>query len=144
MFLRKGVLKRCSKFTIEHSCQSVIEIALQHGCSPGNLLHIFRARFPKNSSRQLLLNLKTRIVRKKAHEISETSFLFWCNVCPSAHLRNYLFPGTSFIYSRFSDFTEVLMKDLARMLIYVRKTKNCRVSFKMLLSMCLVFAEKGL
>ena len=58
-------------------------------------------------------------------------------------LRNYLFPGT-FTDPRFSDFTEVLMKDLARMLIYVRKTKNCRVSFKMLLSMCLVFAEKGL
>ena len=58
-------------------------------------------------------------------------------------LHNYLFPGT-FIDSRFSDFTEVLMKDLARMLIYVRKTKNSRVSFKMLLSMCLVFAEKGL
>ena len=58
-------------------------------------------------------------------------------------LRNYLFPGT-FIDSPFSDFTEVLMKDLARMLIYVRKTKNCRVSFKMLLSMCLAFAEKGL
>ena len=58
-------------------------------------------------------------------------------------LRNYLFPGT-FTDSRFSDFTEVLLKDLARMLTYVRKTKNCRVSFKMLLSMCLVFAEKGL
>ena len=58
-------------------------------------------------------------------------------------LCNYLFPDI-FIDSRFSDFTEVLMKDLARMLIYVRKTKNCRVSFKMLLSVCLVFAEKGL
>ena len=58
-------------------------------------------------------------------------------------LRNYLFPHT-FIDSRFSDFTEVLMKDLARMLNSVRKTKNYRVSFKMLLSMCLVLAEKGL
>ena len=58
-------------------------------------------------------------------------------------LRNCLFPGT-FIDSRFSDFTEFMMKDLARMLIYVLKTKNCRVSFKMLLSMCVVFTEKGL
>ena len=27
-----------------------IEIALRHGCSPINLLHIFRTRFPKNTS----------------------------------------------------------------------------------------------
>ena len=91
--LKKGVLKKCSKFTVEHSCRSVISIkllfnfiviALQHGCSPINLLHIFRTPFPKKISGQLLLNLKTRFVRKKAHEISETSFLFWCNVRPSA------------------------------------------------------------
>ena len=58
MFLGKGVLKICSKFTGEHPCQSVIsiellynfiEIALRHGCSLINLLHIFRAPFPKNS-----------------------------------------------------------------------------------------------
>ena len=51
MFLRKGVLKICSKFTGEHPCRSVIsiklpcnfiKIALRHGCSPLNLLHIFR------------------------------------------------------------------------------------------------------
>ena len=29
MFLRKGVLKICSKFTGEHPCQSVISIKLQ-------------------------------------------------------------------------------------------------------------------
>ena len=33
----------------------VIEIALRHGCSPVNLLHIFRAPPPKNTSRRLLL-----------------------------------------------------------------------------------------
>ena len=38
VFLRKGVLKICSKFTREHSCRSVISInllwyiALRHGC----------------------------------------------------------------------------------------------------------------
>ena len=51
MLLRKSVLKRCNKFTREHPCQSVIsiklqrnfaEVALGHGCSPENLLHIFR------------------------------------------------------------------------------------------------------
>ena len=43
MFLVKGVLKICSKFTGENPCQSVIsmkllcnfiEITLRHGCSP--------------------------------------------------------------------------------------------------------------
>ena len=33
-----------------------IEITLRHGCSPVNLLHIFRPPFPKNTSGGLLLN----------------------------------------------------------------------------------------
>ena len=54
VFLVKGVLKICSKFTGEYPCRSVIsiklqsnfiEIALRHGCSPVNLLHIFRTPF---------------------------------------------------------------------------------------------------
>ena len=36
---------------------SVIEITLQHGYSPVNLLHLFRTTFPKNTSRWLLLEL---------------------------------------------------------------------------------------
>ena len=64
MFLGKGVLKICSKFTGEHPCRSAIskkmqsnfiEIALRHGCSPVNLLHIFRTRFSRNTSGRLLL-----------------------------------------------------------------------------------------
>ena len=69
VFLRKGVLKICSKFTGEHPCQSAIsiklqsnfiEIALRHGCSPANLLHIFRTPFPKNTSGRLLLEKAQR------------------------------------------------------------------------------------
>ena len=54
VLLGKGVLKTCSKFTGGHPCQSVIsiklqanfiEIALRHGCSPVNLLHIFTTSF---------------------------------------------------------------------------------------------------
>ena len=54
MFLRKGVLKICSKFTGENPCRgaislkllsSFIEIARRHGCFPVNLLHIFRTLF---------------------------------------------------------------------------------------------------
>ena len=52
VFLRKGVLKICSKFTGEHPCQSVI----RRGCSPVNLLHIFRTPFLKNTSGWVLLN----------------------------------------------------------------------------------------
>ena len=64
VFLEKSVLRICSKFTREHPCQSVIlinllcnfiEIALWHGCSLVNLLHIFRTPFPRNSSEWLLL-----------------------------------------------------------------------------------------
>ena len=54
VFLRKGVLKICSKFTGEHPCH-FIGITLRHGCSPVNLQHIFRTPFPKNASEWLLL-----------------------------------------------------------------------------------------
>ena len=69
VFLRKGVLKICSKFAGEHPCRSVISIKLQsnfieitlwHGCSPVNLLHILRTPFPKNTSGRLLLVIKTK------------------------------------------------------------------------------------
>ena len=53
--LYKGVLKLCSKFTGELPCRSVIEITLRHGCSPVNLLHIFRIPLPKNTSGGQLL-----------------------------------------------------------------------------------------
>ena len=66
VFLREGVLEICSKFTREHPCRSVvsitllcnlIEITLRHGCSPVNLLHIFRTPFPRNTSGWLLLRI---------------------------------------------------------------------------------------
>ena len=58
VFLGKDVLKICSKFTGKYPSRSVIsikslysfiEIALRYGCSPVNLLHIFRTPFPKNT-----------------------------------------------------------------------------------------------
>ena len=54
VFCWKDVLKICSKLTEEHPCRSAIsikllsnfiEIALRHGCSPVNLLHIFQNTF---------------------------------------------------------------------------------------------------
>ena len=65
MFLGKGVLEICSKSTEKHQCQSaistkllcnVIEIALRHGSSHLNLLHILRKPFSKNTSGWLLLD----------------------------------------------------------------------------------------
>ena len=62
VFLLKGVLKICGKFTEE--CRSVIsikllcnfiQIALQYGCSPVDFLHIFGTPFSKNTSGWLLL-----------------------------------------------------------------------------------------
>ena len=64
VFLTKGVPEICAKFTGAHACRGVIliklqsnfiEIALRHGCSPVNLLHIFRTPFPRNTSEWLLL-----------------------------------------------------------------------------------------
>ena len=62
LFLWRSVLKKCSKFTGEQACQSVIsikllcnfiEIALWHWCSTA-LLHVFRTLFNKNTSGGLL------------------------------------------------------------------------------------------
>ena len=56
VFLVKGVLKICSKFTREHPYRSVISTMLRNnGCSPVNLLHIFRIPFTKITSGWLLL-----------------------------------------------------------------------------------------
>ena len=67
MFLRKSVLKICSKFRGEQPCPSVIsikllcnfiEITLQRGCSPVYLLQIFRTPFYKHTYGGLLPDLK--------------------------------------------------------------------------------------
>ena len=47
----------------------------------------------------------------------------------------------TFVDFRFMLFTKVLMKELARILIHVHKIFKRRVSFKILLLMCLAIAE---
>ena len=70
--LRKSVLKIGSKFIGEHPCRSAIsinllcsfiEVALQHGRSPVNFMHIFRPPFYKNTSGGLLLFFALFFVR---------------------------------------------------------------------------------
>ena len=67
VLVRKGVLKTCGKFTREHPCRSVITIKLQSnfieiaprdGCSPVNLLRIFRTLFHRNTSDWLFLEFR--------------------------------------------------------------------------------------
>ena len=74
--LRKSVLKICSKFTEEHPCWSVI--SLWHARSPVNLLHSFRATFPRNTSGWLLLffvsSIQQQGLSKKSFELF-TKFL---------------------------------------------------------------------
>ena len=55
VFLGKGVLKICSKFTGEHPCPSAISIK-SLGCSPVNLLHFFRTPFLKLLLLVLVMN----------------------------------------------------------------------------------------
>ena len=52
VFLVNGVLKICSKLIC-----NFIETTIWHGCSPVNLLHIFRTPFTKNTSGWLLLEI---------------------------------------------------------------------------------------
>ena len=78
VFLGKGVLKLCSKFTGEYPCWSAIslnllcnfiEIVLRYGCSPVNLLHIFRIPFLKNTSERLLLKVEEWSSKSRCYKI---------------------------------------------------------------------------
>ena len=50
---RRTPMRKCD---INEAVSNFIEIALRHGCSPVNLLHIFRTLFPRNTSGRLLLS----------------------------------------------------------------------------------------
>ena len=75
VFLRKCVLKICSKFTGEHPWWSAISTKLQSNFfeielryAPVNLLHILRAPFQQNTSEWLLLLWeKTQLAHPSAH-----------------------------------------------------------------------------
>ena len=87
-YMKKVLWKIFGKFTGENSCQSVIsiklrgifiEITLWHGCSPVNLLHIFRTSFSENTSEGLLLSaveLQRKQTKNKHFELVK----FWKSV----------------------------------------------------------------
>ena len=90
VFLWKGVLEICSKFTGEHPYRSMIlirlqsnftEITLQHGCSPVKLLVISRTSFPRKISWWLLLPLRSsREVGRRLQAIMIDNGQYYCRV----------------------------------------------------------------
>ena len=93
VFLVKGVLKTCTKFTGEHLCWSVIsikllcnfieitlcnfiEVTLQHGCSPVHMQHIFRTPFYKNADGELLLHFLLLCVKMVRHTLKDYIIFF--------------------------------------------------------------------
>ena len=92
------------------------------------------------------LDLKTRFVREKKKRIatSEISILVQCSLkCGVAFFLVSDVQGT-FVDFLFMLVTKVWMNELARILIHVHKIFNRRVSFKILLLMCLAIVEKKL
>ena len=55
--------------------RNFIEITLRHGCSPVNLLHIFRTPFTKNTSGWLLL-----LICRPLHWCVEIQYLLFCKM----------------------------------------------------------------
>ena len=102
VFFEKRGLKKCSKFTGEHTCRSVISIKLlcfplqlysNHTYSSLNLLYIFKALFPKNTSGQLLL----WIVKCPHNSRLKTSFYSLCNSNTAWNVSKYgVFTGPYF------------------------------------------------
>ena len=45
------------KYDFTKVAKLLFEITLQHGCSPVDLLHTFRALFPRNTSVAMLLSI---------------------------------------------------------------------------------------
>ena len=84
VFLRKVVRRICSKFTGEHPYRSAIsiklhsnfiEITFRHGCSPVNLLYIFRIPFLKNISGWLFLkHLKLLLKNETRNSVKTLTF----------------------------------------------------------------------
>ena len=90
VFLWKGILKICCKFTGEGLCGTVISINLQsnsveiiltHGWSPLNLHHIFWKYFYQNTSGGILVKIsdyKLNVVLRKCYS---AKFTMICEDC---------------------------------------------------------------
>ena len=101
MFLKSlsvlNKMLKCKHFTGEHPCQSIIsikflcnfiEMALHHGCSPVNLLHIFSTSFRKNNSGRLLLEFYTLLtnLRQISHHMEISKLIYKSNQLTGFHM----------------------------------------------------------
>ena len=76
MFLGKGALRICSKFTGEHPCRSVVSVKLQSiSIMLQNLLNIFRIPFLKNTSSWLLLLITCLVIFKTVLQVAKADLI---------------------------------------------------------------------
>ena len=66
-----------------------IEIALRHGCSPVNLLHVFKTLFSKNTSGWLLLNKSISNPEYDSKLLTRCSFHFFIVACYTVLVARY-------------------------------------------------------
>ena len=82
MFLAKGVLRICSKFTGEQPCRSAKQLYWNHSLAwvfSCKLLHIFRTPFPRSNSGWLLLCIGTIKDINKKLDKNLLELFFWLN-----------------------------------------------------------------
>ena len=105
MFLRKGVLKICSKFTGEHPCQSVISIKLQSNRYRNMLetvIQLWKLKWILKCFINLITNVTTVVIVSSystttgiQFKTMTSSFFPWllpmiCNICNSAIFNMWL------------------------------------------------------
>ena len=138
VFLGKGVLKTCSKFTGEHPCRSVIsikllcnfiEIAFRHGCSPVNLLHNFRTSFLKNTSVSAFCEDSERLYLLSQYQLF--MFCAFWNKYPEFFYAGLIFTPEVFILSKIvwgSRGPGAVNFDITSFLQLFIKKKKCKAS----------------
>ena len=112
----------CFKITaMSIELSNFIEIALRHGCSPVNLLHIFRKPFSKNTSVWLLLahhtwfnmtvqwllwtiskTLNVKKIQSNKINLLEGYLFLWTHLSKYFHKKVTQFEAYSFLYQRTS------------------------------------------
>ena len=95
-----------------------VEITPRHGCSPLNLLYIFRTPFPKNTPGRLLLKYETKCNFMMFWNL----FIFVC--CESFKVK---VKTSLFIKKRLPNFTKLMKRDDKLQQLYLKawKAKIC-------------------